>query len=241
MPVIGLCIADEELSRETERIIELLLARNSQESEKDASEERMDFAIQNPADLKTASFLVLAEGTAQESLARAEEIWKEQPWLSVIFVAQEPEAVFAALPYPFFHVVRGYALEQDLNAALKKMERVRPPVQRCCSFLCKNGLVRVKQKDILYLESDRHEIRIHCAAEILITAETLLQCEKKLEGAGFVRTHKSFLVNFYHVARLERELLVLDNGEKIYISRYRYPEVKRQFEDYIRHLDFLDG
>lgn len=239
MPGIGLYIADEELFRETERVMELLLAEALQED--NAAEDRADLEIQSPADLKTVSFLVLADRTAQESFSHAEKIWSEQPWLPVIFVAREPEEVFAALPYPFFHVVRGYALEQDLSAAVKKMVRVRPPAQRWCSFLCKNGLVRLKQKDILYLESERHEIRVHCTDGILITAETLSQCEKKLEGRGFVRIHKSFLVNFYHVARLEKECLVLDGGKRVYISRYRYPEVKRQFEDYIRHLEFLNG
>lgn len=241
VPIIGLCIADKALSEETERIIELLLVGIERNNESADAQDRQTFEIQNPPDLKAASFLVLSEDTAQESFARAEKIWAEQPWLSIIFVAREPEAVFAALPYPFFHVVRGYALEQDLGAAIRKMERVRPPTPRWCSFLCKNGLVRVKQKDILYLESDRHEIRIHCVQEILVTAETLGQCEKKLEGAGFVRLHKSFLVNLYHVARLEKDCAVLDSGERIFISRYRYPEVKLQFEDYIRRLDFLDG
>ena len=39
--------------------------------------------------------------------------------------------------------------------------------------------------------------------------------------------------------RMDRDSVTLDNGEKLYISRYRYPEVKLQFEGYIRHLDFL--
>lgn len=241
MTVIGLCIADKTLSAETEHMIELLLAGNAQKKESGDAESWLDFTVQNPADLKTVSYLVLAGTADRESFAHAEEIWAEQPQLPIIFVAQEPEAVFAALPYPFFHVVRGYALEQDLGAAIRKMERVRPPVPRWCSFSCKNGLMRVKQKDILYLESDRHEIRIHCVREVLITSETLAQCEKKLEGAGFVRIHKSFLVNFFHVERLGKECLTLDSGEQIYISRYRYAEVKLQFEDYIRRLDFLDG
>lgn len=185
--------------------------------------------------------LLLSDSTAQESFDHAEKIWAEQPRLFIIYVAREPEEVFAALAYPFFHVIRGYALEQDLRAAIRKMERTRPPGPQWQSFLCRNGLVRVKQKDILYLESDRHEIRIHCIDEILITTETLAQCEKKLGQSGIVRIHKSFLVNLYHVMRLEKECLTLDNGERIYISRYRYPEVKRKFEDYIRHLEFLNG
>ena len=43
----------------------------------------------------------------------------------------------------------------------------------------------------------------------------------------------------YHIRCLEKSNVLLDNGERLYISRQRYPEVKFQFENYIRHLDFI--
>jgi len=241
VPVIGLCIANKKLAQETEQMISLLLVREAEKNEAgpDGRSGVRDFKTQDSAVPGEVSVLLLSDSTAQESFAHAEKLWAQQPGLSIIYIAQKSEDVFAALAYPFFHVVRGYALEQDLKAAIQKLKRVRRPRTRWQSFRCRNGLVRVKQKDILYLESERHEIRIHCVNEILVTAETLAQCEKKLECPGIARIHKSFLVNLYHVVRLERECLILDNGERLYISRYRYPEVKMQFEDYIRHLDFL--
>ena len=112
-------------------------------------------------------------------------------------------------------------------------------MDRWQAFSTKNGMIRVKQKDILYIESDRHEILLHCAQEEILIGETLTWCEETLKGDGFVRIHKSFLANLYHVLRLEKDSLTLDTGRRLYISRYRYPEVRRQFEQYIRHLDFL--
>lgn len=52
----------------------------------------------------------------------ADSLLEEYPRLAVIFVADSPDAVFDALTKPFFHVVRGYALEQDLKAALAKLK-----------------------------------------------------------------------------------------------------------------------
>ena len=184
-------------------------------------------------------YLILAGEKPEKAFAATERLWEESPSLSIILVVSEAEYVFSALSYPFFHLVRRYALEQDLGAAFQKMERSRPPVTRWHTFLCRNELVRVRQKDILYLESDRHEIRIHCREEIICTTEPLSRCEERLKAGGFARIHKSFLVSLYHVNRMDRDSVTLDNGEKLYISRYRYPEVKLQFEGYIRHLDFL--
>ena len=72
-----------------------------------------------------------------------------------------------------------------------------------------------------------------------VLAKTKRECEEKLKGMGFVRTYRSFLVNMYHIRCLEKENVLLDNGERLYVSRRRYPEVKLTFENYIRHLDFM--
>lgn len=238
MPIIGLSVTDQNLACSIARTFALLLAEYTAKTENGA--DGTDFILRPTASLEEVSFLLLSRATAQESIPAAETIWAEYPRIGIIYVAQEADEVFAALPYPFFHVARSYALEPDLRAALSKMTRLRPPKPHWHTFLCKNGLTRIKQRQILYLESDRHEIRIHCEQETLSTAQTLAECERKLGKPGFSRVHKSFLVNLYHVARLEKDSLFLDNGEQIYISRYRYPEVKRQFEDYIRRLDFMD-
>lgn len=196
------------------------------------------------------SFLILALKDIREAFATSERLWQGNPSLSIICVVSQPEEVFAALPYPFFHVVREFSLEQDLRAVLQKIERVGSLLPKWCAFQGKNELVRVKLKEILYLESDRHQIRVHMEkrtesrlcreeGECFTIAETLAGCEERLKASGFARIHKSFLVNLYHVAKLGKEKLVLDCGTQLYISRHRYGEIKFQFENYIRHMDFL--
>lgn len=258
MPVIGFYCQDKKMAQEAEDAIRLLLAKRAAGSGEFASAEsagtdyeiRRLFSPEEPPDESSGhslrmlpdeplSFLLLGCKTIKETVSVAEKLWIKRPSLSVICVISCAQDVFEALTHPFFHVVRGYALEQDLSAALQKMDRIRPFVPQLQFFQCRNGMAQVKRRDILYLESDRHEIKVHCTGKIFITVETLAQCEEKLKGKDFARIHKSFLVNFYHVSRMERESLVLDDGKRLYISRYRYPEVKRQFENYIRRLDFL--
>lgn len=243
MPVMGLYCSKEKLEQKIEDAVSLLLAAGRQKGR--------DFGLGPggcriekypgpPVPVKEEIFwLILSGDSAEETIRAAEGIWDKRPGLQIIFVAGRSEDVFAALPLPFFHIVREYALEQDLSAVFEKIGRMRGREDRWRSFPTKNGMIRVRQKDILYLESDRHEIRLRGAQEDLLVGETLARWEEELKGDGFVRIHKSFLVNLYHVLRLEKDSLVLDAGQRLYISRYRYPEVKRQFEQYIRHLDFL--
>lgn len=194
-----------------------------------------------------ALILHMPEGVG--AFLTAERIWEQRKELPVIFVANSPEEVFAALSYPFFHVVRGYALEQDLEAALCKLNRIRRSVGAGMrSFVCRSivggkqeteAAVRVSLRDILYIESRRHEIWVHCRTEVFITDQTLSYWEEELKKAGFIRVHKSFLVNLYHVRRLGRESVGLDSGDELLVSRYRYPEVKIRFEDYLRRAEFF--
>ena len=65
-------------------------------------------------------------GSCENALSEeVDSLLEEYPRLAVIFVADSPDAVFDALTKPFFHVVRGYALEQDLKAALAKLKKQR--------------------------------------------------------------------------------------------------------------------
>ena len=199
--------------------------------------------------LEELDALILYTAESAGAFWAAERIWEQRKELPVIFVANSPEEVFAALSYPFFHVARGYALEQDLEAALCKLNRIRRSAGAGMrSFVCRSivggkqeteAAVRVSLRDILYIESRRHEIWVHCRTGVFITDQTLSYWEEELKKAGFIRVHKSFLVNLYHVRRLGRESVGLDSGDELLVSRYRYPEVKIRFEDYLRRAEFF--
>ena len=171
----------------------------------------------------------------------------------MIFVADSPDAVFDALTRPFFHVVRGYALEQDLKAALAKLKKQRRMGSGYRSFPYRgspgspwsgdstsDGRIRVREKEILYLESRRHEIWVHCEKRVFLTSETLGYWEEKLRSRSFLRVHKSFLVNPGQISRIGREMIELEDGSQLPVSRYRYPEVMARYEAWIRHAEFLE-
>lgn len=191
-------------------------------------------------------YFILSWKDRESAFNLAEMLWQKEPTISIIYVARTVEDVFAALQIPFFHIVREFSLEQDLRASLKKMNRLKQPMLEKVSFLYNNNQVILRRKDILYLESQHHVILIHMKTngeaqdkEIVTVTDSLSSCEEKLKGMGFVRIHKSLLVNMYHIYRLDKESVLLSNRERLYISRYRYSEVKQQMERYIRKLEFM--
>ena len=204
------------------------------------------FCTEKSAEALEALDCLIWSGSCENVLSEeADSLLEEYPRLAVIFVADSPDAVFDALTKPFFHVVRGYALEQDLKAALAKLKKQRRTGSGYRSFPYRespssDGRIRVREKEILYLESMRHEIWVHCEKKVFLTSETLGYWEEKLRVRSFLRVHKSFLVNPGQISRIGREMIELEDGSQLPVSRYRYPEVMARYEAWIRHAEFLE-
>ncbi len=233
MPRIGVICNEIHTASRIQHTIELLIAR-----------EGFDCSVSILSDPKTdddedLSYVILSCEDRARAFAYAQRLWRQKPSLHIIYTAYTAEDVFAALTVPFFHTVRFLDLEQDLYAAFEKITRIRETAPSKIRVIENGKIMLIPRKEILYLESEHHEIRLHLEKEVLNVSETLTQWDTKLKGMGFVRTDRSFLVNMYHIRCLEKERILLDNGESLYISRRRYPEVKHAFESYIRHLDFL--
>ena len=63
--------------------------------------------------------------------------------------------------------------------------------------------------------------------------EKLDVLEKMLNNSGFLRTHRSFLVNMRHIQGLSNYVVTTDNGMTASVSRPRYAGVRREYLLYI--------
>ena len=63
--------------------------------------------------------------------------------------------------------------------------------------------------------------------------KTLSEWEKELQLYGFVRTHKSYLVNIKKVKYIKKEIY-LKNGNQIPIGRVYMQNVKSSYLDFLK-------
>lgn len=77
-------------------------------------------------------------------------------------------------------------------------------------------------KDIYYFEVQGRVVYVHSVDGTFAYYERIGALEKALQGKGFFRCHKSFLVNLRHVDTYNREEILLENGEKIFVAKRRY-------------------
>lgn len=83
---------------------------------------------------------------------------------------------------------------------------------------------------IIYVESERHKQIFHIQGEQLYSLTGKLEdTQKRLETYGFIRIHKSFLVNIKMIAEVKNYKATLKNGKVLPIPREKFRQVKMQY------------
>lgn len=90
-------------------------------------------------------------------------------------------------------------------------------------------LTDIPLSEILYIESDQHMVIVHTARRDHSYYSTLTELEEKLSDRGFLRIHKSILVNMNHLKRYQSQQAVLSDGTVLRVSARRYGSQKQKF------------
>lgn len=114
-------------------------------------------------------------------------------------------------------------INNNVSALLHNIQRVQMPQEMKLCIPSLKGFQVVELKEILFCEAsgsytnfyfnDKHPVCV---------AKTIHDYEELLGDAGFVRIHKSFLVNLLHVKeyiRGEGGSVILSNGKELEVSR----------------------
>lgn len=79
-------------------------------------------------------------------------------------------------------------------------------------------VIFVDKDEIILLERSDHMTRIVTATEEYRTSASLGSLEEKLKGDGFIRSHKSYLINLEYIAKIE------PYGRWTYVVKFKYTE-----------------
>lgn len=99
------------------------------------------------------------------------------------------------------------------------------------SFKTEDGFIFLKSTEILFIEIMKEELTIHTAEKSFVTKGRLYKLLTHLEEGPFVQVHKSFVLNYYKIKKLENSfsgnmLAYLENGAKVTVSRRYLPNLK---------------
>ena len=138
--------------------------------------------------------------------------------MTIIFISNLEHLVYESLQFKPFRFVRKSFLKDDVTSAIRAylVERSRDED----TFLIKNGGVsmQIRTTDIIYFESLGHSIFIKTSDEnrIQLTRErnnsiSILSLSEQFRNKGFMRVHKSFLVNYRYIYIVKHSEVILKN------------------------------
>lgn len=96
-------------------------------------------------------------------------------------------------------------------------------------------LIDIFLKDILYFESQQHKVIVHIqrsdrkGIKQYVFYASLTTLEQQLESQGFLRVHKSYLVNMEHIKKYQCTQLELVNGTTLNVSEKNYSQQKSKY------------
>lgn len=92
-------------------------------------------------------------------------------------------------------------------------------------------------KDILYITSDHIYTYIHTRNEDCTNSirKPLNKWEEELTiDMGFYRIHKSYMIHMKHVKKVKAREVIMENNQKIPISRSKIKDFRQQYNTYIK-------
>lgn len=92
------------------------------------------------------------------------------------------------------------------------------------------GGMKMILRDIIRIAGDRNYSTFYLSNnKTKISSKTLGHFEEILSGNEFFRCHRSFIINRYHIGKIQKDSFLMKDGSEIPISRRRKMEVRAWF------------
>ena len=113
------------------------------------------------------------------------------------------------------------ARQEELRELLRTT--ANPPLPSCLLVKRDDRVLVLRPRDIDWLEAVGDYVKVHLGTESHLTRSTLSDMEKRLAAEGFVRIHRSRLVNLDHIREFRpssrsESIIVLKNGVRLEAS-----------------------
>ena len=99
----------------------------------------------------------------------------------------------------FFKAITKYSKKSNINAIQEKTSQVSATEKDYIYVKENKKNYKVLFRDILYVESIKDYLRIHTINKKIVVKSTLSDFELALPQNQFLRTHRSYIVNIYHI------------------------------------------
>lgn len=141
-----------------------------------------------------------------------------QDKMDYIFIIDSGEYMFELLEYNPIGFIRINNLEEDIERIIRVLQYKNRGIGKILEFKVGYQIVRIDSDNIEYIESYGHYLFIHTSSAEFKVREKVSNVLTKLESLGFIRVHKSYIVNESYISTRNSDEVLMKSGVTIPIS-----------------------
>lgn len=167
-----------------------------------------------------------------DGIETAKRLRKLLPDCYIIFITSHDEFALTGYEVAAFRYLVKPVQPEKLTEAISA---VRAELSDHITLHVEDGPVEalLRVKDIYYIEAQDKRVRVVLKDTAFNDRRGIDEIERALAGEDFFRVHRSYLINFRYVARLDKHEILLVSGEQIPLSRLRKKAFKNAFQAYV--------
>lgn len=174
--------------------------------------------ISDEGNLKEA--IVFKEIQLMKDVQEIENIYKEN--VELVFLIENGEYMFELLEYNPIAFIRLPCIEEDIEKIIRILQYKNKGIGVILDFKSGYQNIRVDSDNIEYIESYGHYLLIHTESATFKVREKISNILEKLEPLGFIRVHKSYIINKAYIKVKRSNEINMISGVSIPIgNKYR--------------------
>lgn len=162
-------------------------------------------------------------------LELAGELRKNNMNLIIVFLSNHEEFVFKAFEFQPFRYIRKTKIKVEMPLTIQAVVKIiEMQEDEQLFFHTDDGETKVTISEIMYFDTEKRKVALHLqnGNKVLVN--------KKISGLleiinkdSFIMIHRSCVVNANYIKNISNDTIILDNDEKLIISRPRCKEVRK--------------
>lgn len=156
----------------------------------------------------------------------------------LIFITSHDALVYQTFAYRPFGFIRKTHINQEIDELVRRV--YNELLENRQELVIQKGqeLTRVFIKDIIYIEAEKNYLMIRTCDDIIRIRETMMNLSNELQGKGFIRCHKGYLVHADYIEKLRNSEIILRIGNEnivLPVGRSYEKEVHRKILEILRN------
>lgn len=150
----------------------------------------------------------------------AKHVKLQNPDCIIAFITNHAEFMSKGYQFRIFRYILKSEPKALINKRINDVFNEYTRIHKTLDGRYKGEDFRIRIKDIMYIEITGRLANIHTIKSVYNMYSQMTALEKQLENSGFIRCHRSFLVNSEFIRSIKNDsMFELFNGETVPISR----------------------